>query len=37
MSRTGKGDSQMVKELEAALASVNELKTELKRSQPTKC
>jgi len=29
MSRTGKGDSQMVKELEAALASVNELKTEL--------
>ena len=29
MSRTGKGDSQMVKELEAALASVNELKSEL--------
>jgi hypothetical protein len=29
MSRTGKGDSQMVKELEAALASINELKTEL--------
>jgi len=29
MSRTGKGDSQMVKELEAALASINELKSEL--------
>jgi len=29
MSRTGKGDSQMVKELEAAIAQVNELKTEL--------